>query len=82
MSDKPTFPTADLMDERHSLGRGFQLLVAHALKRGDPLYYVRSPSGTTLDLCASLTEAKKSHAKEPGSKIMALKGTALTEVTV
>lgn len=82
MKDKPTYPTATMFDERYNEQRGHHLLVTHARKRGDPLYYVRSSCGTTLDCGTSLPDARKVQAKEPGSKVYALKGTALTEVTV
>lgn len=82
MKDKPTYPTATMFDERYMQQKGHHLLVAHARKAGQPLFYVRAPCGTTLDLCASLTEAKKVHVREPGSKIWELRGTQLTGVTV
>lgn len=66
------FPAADLLAEREALGRGWHLMVRHRREAGQPLYHVRSSVGTTLDLVATLDEARRRAAHERGSVILAI----------
>jgi len=70
---KRTFPTAVMFDERFEQQKAWHVFVSHARKTSKPLFYVRSPSGTTLDCVASIIEARQVQAKEEGSCIFVLR---------
>lgn len=72
MKDKPTYPTATMFDERYMQQRGHHLLVTHARKNGSPLYHVRHPTGTTLDILTDIHSAMK-YARASGCHVYAMR---------
>lgn len=68
-----------MFDERYEQAKAWQVFVAHARKTSKPLYYVRTPGGTTLDCVASFIEARPI-AEKAGASIYELRLTQLTKV--
>lgn len=72
MSISKHYPTADLLDERHSQARGWHLSVRRAREAGQPIFHVRSATGTTLDMVATIQEARGIQSRNHGSSVLAL----------
>lgn len=66
------YPIAEMMDQRHLQARAWHTYVEYARATDKPLYHVRSSQGTTLDLVASIQEARKVADRERGASIYEL----------
>jgi hypothetical protein len=74
------YPTATMFEERFEQQKAWHVFVSHARKTSKPMFYVRSPSGTTLDCVATIIEARQVQTKERLSRIYELRMTQLTMV--
>lgn len=69
-----------MFEQRFEQQKAWHGFVAYARKTSTPLFYVRSPGGTTLDCVATIIEARQVRNKEANSRIFELRLNQLTEI--
>jgi hypothetical protein len=81
---KPTRPAThdEFMAASQRRHGGFYLAVERNRRLSRPLFHVRSPIGTTLDMCVTEQEAKVVVAKEKGAQVFAIIGGSAVRVSL